>query len=74
LRRKKRTSAADALRKPNVASRVQRLDFGGFLIANGVATFIDGRTELYGEKFFVDNNAASGLMEPEELFRLRDDD
>jgi hypothetical protein len=30
----------------------------------------DGRTELYGEKFFVDHNAASGLMEPENLFRL----
>ncbi len=45
-------------------------DFGGYLIANGVAPFIDGRTELYGEKFFVDHNAASGLMEPENLFRL----
>jgi hypothetical protein len=32
--------------------------------------FIDGRTELYGEKFFVDHNAASGLMEPDNLFRL----
>ena len=38
--------------------------------ANGVAPFIDGRTELYGEKFFVDHNAASGLMEPDNLFRL----
>ena len=45
-------------------------DFGGYLIANGVAPFIDGRTELYGEKFFVNHNAASGLMEPENLFRL----
>jgi hypothetical protein len=35
-----------------------------------VAPFIDGRTELCGEKFFVDHNAASGLMEPENLFRL----
>ncbi len=25
---------------------------------------------LYGEKFFVNHNAASGLMEPENLFRL----
>jgi hypothetical protein len=45
-------------------------DFGGYLIANGVAPFIDGRTEPYGEKFFVDHNNASGLMEPESLFRL----
>jgi hypothetical protein len=47
-------------------------DFGGYLIANGVSPFIDGRTELYGEKFFVDHNNASGLMEPENLFRLLD--
>ena len=47
-------------------------DFGGYLIANGVAPFIDGRTELYGEKFFVDHNNASGLMQPENLFRLLD--
>ncbi len=47
-------------------------DFGGYLISQGVAVFIDGRTELYGEKFFVDHNAASGLMEPENLFRLLD--
>ena len=47
-------------------------DFGGYLIANGVAPFIDGRTELYGEKFFVDHNAASGLMQPDNLFRLLD--
>jgi hypothetical protein len=47
-------------------------DFGGYLIASGVAPFIDGRTELYGEKFFVDHNAASGLMEPDNLFRLLD--
>ena len=45
-------------------------DFGGYLIASGVAPFIDGRTELYGEKFFVDHNNASGLIEPENLFRL----
>src|SRR5258708_25231837 len=45
-------------------------DFGGYLIASGVAPFIDGRTELYGEKFFVDHHAASSLMEPGNLFRL----
>ncbi|WP_154073024.1 hypothetical protein [Bradyrhizobium erythrophlei] len=30
----------------------------------------DGRTERHGEKFFVDHNAASGLVEPDNLFRL----
>jgi hypothetical protein len=62
--------AVVALKKLNLARVFNDYDFGGYLIANGVAPFIDGRTELYGEKFFVDHNAASGLMEPENLFRL----
>ena len=63
-------AAVAALKKFNLARVLNDYDFGGYLIANGVAPFIDGRTELYGEKFFVDHNAASGLMEPENLFRL----
>ena len=63
-------AAVVALKKLNLARVFNDYDFGGYLIASGVAPFIDGRTELYGEKFFVDHNAASGLMEPENLFRL----
>jgi hypothetical protein len=63
-------AAVAALKKLNLARVFNDYDFGGYLIASGVAPFIDGRTELYGEKFFVDHNAASGLMEPENLFRL----
>jgi hypothetical protein len=63
-------AAVAELKKLNLARVFNDYDFGGYLIANGVAPFIDGRTELYGEKFFVDHNAASGLMEPENLFRL----
>src|SRR6185312_8194239 len=65
-------AAVAELKKLNVARVFNDYDFGGYLIANGVAPFIDGRTELYGEKFFVDHNAASGLMEPDNLFRLLD--
>jgi hypothetical protein len=65
-------AAVAALKKLNLARVFNDYDFGGYLIANGVAPFIDGRTELYGEKFFVEHNAASGLMEPENLFRLLD--
>jgi hypothetical protein len=65
-------AAVAALKKMNFTRVFNDYDFGGYLIANGVATFIDGRTELFGEKFFVDHNAASGLMEPENLFRLLD--
>ena len=65
-------AAVTELKKFNFTRVFNDYDFGGYLIANGVAPFIDGRTELYGEKFFVDHNAASGLMEPENLFRLLD--
>jgi hypothetical protein len=65
-------AAVAELKKLNVARVFNDYDFGGFLIANGVEPFIDGRTELYGEKFFIEHNAASGLMEPENLFRLLD--
>ena len=63
-------AAVAELKKLNLTRVFNDYDFGGYLIASGVAPFIDGRTELYGEKFFVDHNAASGLMEPENLFRL----
>jgi hypothetical protein len=63
-------AAVAELKKFHLTRVLNDYDFGGFLIANGVAPFIDGRTELYGEKFFVDHNAASGLMEPDNLFRL----
>ena len=65
-------TAVAELKKLNLSRVFNDYDFGGYLIANGVAPFIDGRTELYGEKFFVDHNAASGLMKPENLFRLLD--
>ena len=63
-------AAVTELKKLHLTRVFNDYDFGGYLIENGVAPFIDGRTELYGEKFFVDHNAASGLMEPENLFRL----
>ena len=65
-------AAVDELKKLNLTRVFNDYDFGGYLIAHGVSPFIDGRTELYGEKFFVDHNAASGLMEPDNLFRLLD--
>lgn len=63
-------AAVAELKQLNVARVFNDYDFGGYLIASGVAPFIDGRTDIYGEKFFVDHNAASGLMQPENLFRL----
>ena len=65
-------AAVTELKKLNVTRVFNDYDFGGYLIYRGVDTFIDGRTELFGEKFFVDHNNASGLMEPDSLFRLLD--
>jgi hypothetical protein len=64
--------AVTELKKLNLERVFNDYDFGGYLIASGVAPFIDGRTELYGEKFFVDHHNASELIEPGGLFRLLD--
>lgn len=65
--------AVTELKKLNLSRVFNDYDFGGYLISRGVPTFIDGRTELFGEKLMVDHNSASGLMEPDNLFRLLKD-
>jgi len=45
-------AAAVEVLKQRKAERIfNAYEFGGYLIASGVPTFIDGRAELYGEKF-----------------------
>src|SRR6266446_1451823 len=66
-------AAVVELKKLNLARVFNDYDFGGYLIANGVATFIDGRTELFGEKFFVDDIATIHLRKKDALFRLLDE-
>jgi hypothetical protein len=66
-------AAVATLKKMNFTRVFNDYDFGGYLIASGVAPFIDGRAEIYGEKFVVDHDAANGLKEPENLFRLLDE-
>ncbi|MGH6714695.1 MAG: hypothetical protein ACREDC_00755, partial [Bradyrhizobium sp.] len=65
-------AAVAALKRLKVTRVFNDYDFGGYLIASGVAPFIDGRTELYGKKFFVDYSAASDLKDPDRLFHLLD--
>jgi len=62
--------AVSELKKLKVERVLNEYDFGGYLIASGVAPFIDGRTELYGEKFFIDHTNA--LAAPDDLFHLMD--
>lgn len=65
--------AVTELKKLNLNRVFNDYDFGGYLISRGVPTFIDGRTELFGEKLMVDHNNASGLIEPDNMFRLLKD-
>jgi hypothetical protein len=60
-------SCAALVKKPNVERAYNDHDFGRALIASSGSRFMDGRTELYDEKFFVDHNAASSLMGPDDL-------
>jgi hypothetical protein len=66
-------AAVAALKKLDVSRVFNDYDFGGYLIQAGMPTFIDGRTELYGEKFFVDHSNSASLKQPETLFRLLHD-
>lgn len=43
-------------------------DFGGYLIWAGVPVAIDGRTELYGERFMVELDRTMTLKSPDALF------
>lgn len=64
--------AATALKQTNAQRVFNDYDFGGYLISRGVKTYIDGRTELYGEHFMVQHNRASALQKPAEFFELLD--
>jgi hypothetical protein len=46
-------AALDMLRQHQAKRIFNAYEFGGFLIANDVPTFIDGRAELYGESFVM---------------------
>ena len=64
-------AAAVAVLKDQHVQRVfNDYDFGGYMISQGLAPYIDGRTELYGEKFMVEHDAARRLLRPAEFFAL----
>jgi hypothetical protein len=47
--------------------------FGGYLITRDVKPFVDGRSELYGEKFLMDFFAAEDARDVDGLLRMLDD-
>lgn len=64
--------AIAALKKQNAQRVFNDYGFGGYMIASGVAPFIDGRTELYGTRMMLSHDRAVSLSEPAELFALLD--
>ncbi|MEW6768712.1 MAG: hypothetical protein AB1342_11845 [Pseudomonadota bacterium] len=65
--------ALAALKSRNSTRILNGYEFGGYMISQGAAPFIDGRAELYGEKFVMDHHRAASLQDPDILFRLLND-
>jgi hypothetical protein len=66
-------AALDALRQQRATRIFNDYQFGGFLIANHVPTFIDGRAELYGESFMMNYFRATEEHSPDRLAALLDE-
>jgi hypothetical protein len=67
-------TAAVELLKQRQAKRVfNSYEFGGYLIAMDVPAFIDGRAELYGEKFVVNYFDAIEARKVDQLLHLLDE-
>lgn len=62
--------AVAALKERGVSRVLNDYDFGGYLIWSGVPVAIDGRTELYGERFMVEVDRAMTLKRPDALFDM----
>ena len=52
------TRAVTAVKASGKTHLLNSYDFGGYLIAQGLKPFIDGRTELYGEAFVMRHDRA----------------
>jgi hypothetical protein len=66
------SAAVSILKSYNPQRVFNDYDLGGYLIWRGVPTYIDGRTELYGQDSMVEHNAASALAKPQKFFELLD--
>ena len=66
-------AAVAALQQVNVARVFNDYDLGGYLIFAGVPTFIDGRTELYGDAFTARAYRAATLADVNDFVALLDE-
>lgn len=67
------TAALAALKGTNAAHILNDYNFGGYLIAAGTPTFIDGRTELFGADFLLRYTRDMQLEDIPDLLKLLDD-
>lgn len=65
-------AAVDLLEQRKAQRIFNAYQFGGYLISRDIPVFIDGRAELYGEKFVMDFFKATEGKKPELLPRLLD--
>jgi hypothetical protein len=67
-------AAVEAVKRSGKTHILNSYDFGGYLIAEGIAPFIDGRTELYGGEFVLRHHRAVTLQDVGDFLRLLHDD
>ena len=67
-------NAVAALKRGDLHRVLNDYDFGGYMIFSGLAPFIDGRTELYGDAFTVRDYRAVNLVDLNDFVRLLDAD
>jgi hypothetical protein len=65
-------AAVDVLQKRQAQRIFSTAPFGGYLLSRDIKVFIDGRAELYGEKFVMDYFDAVMAKDVETLLRLLD--
>lgn len=66
-------AAVDLLEQRKAQRIFNAYQFGGYLISRNIPVFVDGRAELYGEKFVMDFFKATEGKKPELLPRLLDE-
>jgi hypothetical protein len=66
-------AAVDVLTERKAARIFNSYGYGGYLIVRDIRPFVDGRSELYGEKFLMDYFAAEDGRDVSGLLRMLDD-
>ncbi|MGH6678611.1 MAG: hypothetical protein ACREDL_06680 [Bradyrhizobium sp.] len=65
-------AAVDLLKHRHIQRVFNSYQFGGYLISRGIKPFIDGRAELYGEKFVMEFFDAVEARNVDDLLRMLD--